>query len=511
MPVRSLAPEAARAVRFAQKPTVTEKVLTVQRVAGSLNMTHLRSSHHDAILSSPSLNRHSLCALQLVENDPGLIEPNPKLGPLSPIGSLDIYSVMGAGLLMMERGISPEDVEAFTSGVLAALTKFEGIRAKGLLSANTDRFLSGVYRNDVAFASPAMTSLSIMAKNAREHGYAVPAINVNNMEMVEAALAAAAVMRAPVILEWSPGANKYHGGAVASSILTRILANAPMAAGLPVPVCCHLDHGTTDAVLESIAAGFTSVMYDATEAGQIENVSYDDNITRTAELAKRAHDKGISIEGELGGPAGSFHDVSTLPFAERRKFLTDPAMAVDFVARTRVDLLAVSVGTSHGAQKFAGTPFIDTELLINIRRELDKAGFSDIGLVFHGGSDNSPFMEDIARLTGKPYKKPPSGTPVALQQEAIAKGSVIKINLDTIFRNAMAYAVLLMREKMGTYLAEKAKDDFRDHVGIPWRTAVMLEAMRKLVELGTAGQAMNYPGFSATGTGTESRAGKAIE
>lgn len=510
MPVKALAPEAMKATRLNLKPTVTERMNTVSKVADRLGMRFLTNAHKDAIVNSGSLNRHSFAALQCVEKH-GMIEPNSKLGPLTELGSLDIFSVMGAGFTLAERGIPAENIELYMAELAKLLDRFEGIRAKGLLSGNANGYLPWMTPTSISINSPSMTSLSKMAYEARNRGYAIPACNVNNEEMVEAALAAAAVMRAPIILEWSPGANKYHGNAVAASVLTRMLANVTIAAGLPVPVCCHLDHGTTSAVREAIEAGFTSVMYDATEAGSLKEIpSFEQTVIKTAELTRIAHDREVAMEGEVGGPVNSFQDLSMLSPADRRKFLTEPAMAVDFVGRTSVDLLAVSVGTVHGAIKYKGTPFIDMERLAEIRAALDNAGFSNVGLVFHGGSDNSPFMDEIVRLTGKPYTKSPSGTPISLQQQAIKQGSVVKINLDTIFRNAQAYAVLLMREKMAGYIADKAKDDFREHIGTPWRIALMLETMRKLVELGAAGHAADF-GWSATDAVKESKAGKAIE
>lgn len=474
--------------------------------------------HLDAIANSPSLNTHAERAIQMI-NDPdleGSVTPMTDKGPLSALMSHSAYSLIGAAQIVKDRGVSTEDAQAFYYSLADVLGIMEPVMQKGILqTSGAGRYLYQPSKDFMSFNSPAMTGLNTIAEFARSGGYAVPACNVNNLEMVQAFVAAAALTRSPIILEWSPGAFSFSGGDVPTlSALTRLTANTAIASGLPVPVCCHLDHGTEAAVLAAVEAGFSSVMYDATEAGKIKDVPFEDNLRKTKALVERAHAKGIPIEGEIGGKKGSFEDLSLMDPSERRQHLTDPAMALDFVGQTLVDMLAISAGTSHGGSKFAGVPFIDIELIEEIRQLLDKNGFSHVGLVLHGGSDISPFIDGFTGLCGGEFTKKPSGTPIDLQQAAI-KAGVVKINLDTIFRLAQEYAKRLMDEALVAGLLGKATTDFRTFVGIPWRVALLQEAMRKLIELGAAGHAMDYPNMQSiarqTGTNTGSAGKEGIE
>ncbi len=469
----------------------------------------ISQDHMMAAAGSSSLKEHAQLAIQMI-NDPvleGLVAPMTDKGPLSGLMSHSAYSLIGAAQIVKDRGILPEDAPAFYSALAEVLGMMEPVMEKGILqTSGSARFLYQPSKDFMSFNSPAMTGLDTIAKLAREGGYAVPACNVNNLEMVQAFVAAAALTRSPIILEWSPGAFSFSGGDVPTlSAMTRLVANTAIAAGLPVPVCCHLDHGTEAAVLAAIEAGFSSVMYDATEAGKIKDVPFEDNLRKTKALAERAHGKGIPIEGEIGGKKGSFEDLSLMDPSERRQHLTDPNMALDFVGQTLVDMLAISAGTSHGGSKFAGTPFIDTDLISEIRQLLDNNGFAHVGLVLHGGSDTSPFISDLARLAGGEFKKKPSGTPIDLQQAAIGAG-VAKINLDTIFRLAQEYAKRMMDETLVAGLLSKATTDFRASVGTPWRVALLQEAIRKLIELGAAGHAMDYPNIQHIAAQTQANA-----
>ncbi|MFA5103697.1 MAG: class II fructose-bisphosphate aldolase [Candidatus Margulisiibacteriota bacterium] len=487
MPVTMRSTGSRESLMFRSKLSADVKRNVLGPLAQRLGGAPLRTEHIDAIINSPSLgDPHACAAIRTACNLVDITRRADK-GPLSDLASLSVYDVMASGLMVRDKGISIRG-KRFGGAMMAALEQIEKIKGSGVISADLGDFILEANATSMEFVSPTMVGLCDIAKIARANVFAVPACNVNNMEMAEAMVAAAAFCRAPIILEWSPGAFKYHGGAAGASLITRMEANKALAMGLPVPVCCHLDHGTKAAVIEAIKAKFSSVMFDPTEAGKIKNISFEDNVRLTAELAKMAHDAEISIEGEVGGPAGSFEDVSTLPPGERKKWLSDPKMVVDYCLRTGVDIVAVSVGTSHGAQKFKGKPFIDLDLLREIRAALDAAGLQHVGIVFHGGSDNSPFEEDISRLIGRPYDKKPSGTPISLQQAAIKEG-VVKINLDTIFRHAQDYAALLMREPMYSFILAKGKGDFREFVGVPWRIALMNETSRKLFELGVAGRA----------------------
>lgn len=474
--------------------------------------------HIKAAADSRSFSPAVETALQVAEVLPDLIGPvQPKkegesLSPLAPFQGSDAYSVIAAGLMVQDKKVSPEDLSAFGGAVADSLEQIEQLRTTGVISADLSDFVDQSFQHDLVGSVPAMIHLNQIAELARRDHYIVPAVNANNVEMVQAFVAAAAVMRAPIIIEWSPGAFKYLGGAVMARIITTMEANKAIAIGLPIPVCCHLDHGTEPAVKEALKAGFNSVMFDATQGGKVQ-ISLADNISKTRELVTLAHNYGATFEGEIGGAGGSFQDVSTMDPRDRQKFLTQPEDAVRFVEKTGVDLLAVSVGPSHGGLKYKGEPFVDLELLHRIRTALDDQSLKHVGLVFHGGSDASPFYPMIPSLTGKKFIKTPSGVPIHFQQESAPFG-VVKLNLDTIFRIAMALAHILMRPVMDAYLAEKCTDDFREHVGIPWRVLVMVEAMRKLFELGTAGHAGDYladMNLRPFGTSQDSKAGADIE
>ncbi|MCX5749639.1 MAG: class II fructose-bisphosphate aldolase [Candidatus Saganbacteria bacterium] len=467
-------------------------------LSGRLGAYPLGDEHFTAVASSPSYNVHSHCAVEMVKTL-GLVSPRTDAGPLSNLASHNIYSIMAAGLIQRDRGLVAGDKPFCEQleGVLNMIELLKGPssdapefkKAKGGVFAHSiDRFIK-VSGNSMSFDSPTMVGLDTMLKIAMANGFCIPACNVNNMEMLEAGVVAAALTRSPIIFEWSPGSFKYNGGAVVPSFITRLEPLKAIVAGLGFPYACHLDHGTWDAVIEALNAGFTSVMYDPSETGK-KKVSYQDNLRLSTEMAKMAHAKGVAIELELGGKEGSFGDLSAMASAERLGYMTDPEQAVDFVGKTGADVLAISIGNSHGAQKFAGKAFIDIEHVCRIREKLDAAGFKHVPLVFHGGSDRSPFADEIARLIGKPYDKNPSGTPIEFQVRAVKEGRVAKLNLDTIFRLAQAEGVLAMRQVMDSYILKKGTDDFRAHIGVPWRVTLVNEFMRKLVELGAAGQAM---------------------
>ena len=462
---------------------IKDQTRLVLETANRLGGVRLQESHAAAIVNSPSFNTSVVAAINASRN--GLdIAPRTDMGPLSQLASLSIYDVMAAAFMVEEgRMVTP-----LAADLIGPLTQIEGVKKSGIISADLSGLITAATGTSMSFNSPTMVGLDVMAKIARQSGFGVPACNMNNWEMVEAAVAAAAFMRSPIILEFSPGSNKYNGGAVVASLMTRMIANKALAIGLPIPVCCHLDHGTVAAVKEAIAAKFNAVMIDPTEAGKKTNISYEDNVEITRELAELAHANGSTIEGEIGGKEGSFADLSGKSEEEALKYLTDPAMAVDFVKQTGVDALAVSIGTKHGGVKYKGDPLIYIDLLSRIRKALDAAGFEHVGLVLHGGSDASPFMDDLARLAGISYVNKPSGTPIIKQQEAIQAG-VFKINLDTIYRLAQLYAALLMHGPMLDSLARTSTDDFRKFIGVPWRIALMNEVMRKLFELGAAGKA----------------------
>ena len=184
-----------------------------------------------------------------------------------------------------------------------------------------------------------------MFKKAMEEGYAVPAYNFNNMEQLQAIITACRESRSPVILQVSKGARNY-----ADATLLRWMGRGAIEmmkkAGDPVPVALHLDHGDSfELCKDCIDSGFSSVMIDGSA------LPYEENIALTKKVVEYAHKFDVTVEGELGVLAGIEDEVS----AEKHTY-TDPAQVEDFVKRTGVDSLAISIGTSHGAYKFKVKP-----------------------------------------------------------------------------------------------------------------------------------------------------------
>src|SRR3989337_298719 len=183
---------------------------------------------------------------------------------------------------------------------------------------------------------------------ARKNGYAIPALNVQNLESLTAVAEAAVEEKSPVILQITPSVIKYPG-------LPYIVGLAKTAAQLaPVPISVHLDHGENfDTIAKCVSAGFSSVMIDGSF------LKFEENIAVTKKVVDMAHPKGASVEAELGKLAG----IEERSVEEKDAILTDPKTAAEFVERTGVDMLAVAIGTSHGAYKFKSETKLDIERL----------------------------------------------------------------------------------------------------------------------------------------------------
>jgi fructose-bisphosphate aldolase class II len=216
-----------------------------------------------------------------------------------------------------------------------------------------------------------MISLRQLLDHAAEHGYGVPAFNVNNMEQIQAIMRAAASCDSPVILQASAGARKYAG-----EPFLRKLVEAAVEAYPQLPICLHQDHGAAPAVCQqAIRSGFTSVMMDGSllqDQKSPASYAYNLRVTRTA--VEMAHAVGVSVEGELGclgsletGQAGEEDGVGAEGTLDRSLLLTDPDQARDFVAQTGVDALAIAIGTSHGAYKFSRPPTAEVLAIERIR------------------------------------------------------------------------------------------------------------------------------------------------
>lgn len=257
-------------------------------------------------------------------------------------------------------------------------------------------------------------------KHAYEGNYAIGAFNVNNMEIIQGIVSAAQKEQSALILQVSAGARKY-----ANPIYLRKLIEAAIEE-TNLPIVLHLDHGDSfELCKQCIDDGFSSVMIDGSA------LPFEDNITLSKKVADYAHEKGVSVEAELGKLAGIEDDVNVS--AEDAKF-TDPDQAVEFVERTGVDSLAIAIGTSHGAYKFTGEAKLDFPRLEKI-----SAMLPNFPLVLHGASSVIPkYLNMCNQYGGKiPGAK---GVPENMLREA-AKYGVCKINVDTDLRMALTAAI----------------------------------------------------------------------
>ena len=261
-----------------------------------------------------------------------------------------------------------------------------------------------------------------MFKRAYEGGYAIGAFNVNNMEIIQGIMEGATAEKAPVILQVSAGARKYAN----HTYLMKLVEAAVIETGLPVAL--HLDHGPDFETCKScIDGGFTSVMIDGSHH------PFEENITLTAKVVAYAHERGVTVEGELGQLAGIEDDVNVS--AENASY-TNPAQVEEFVAKTGVDSLAIAIGTSHGAYKFK--PGQQPQLRFDILEEVERRlpGFP---IVLHGASSVVPeFVRQINEFGGKMDFA--VGIPEEMLREA-ARMAVCKINIDSDLRLAMTAAI----------------------------------------------------------------------
>ncbi len=299
----------------------------------------------------------------------------------------------------------------------------------------------------------ALVTTKEMFKKAYEGGYAVGAFNINNMEITQAICEAAGELRSPVILQVSSGARKY----AKHAYLMAMAEAASKDAGIDLAL--HLDHGGDFEICQKcIDGGFTSVMIDGSHH------AYEDNVALTKKVVEYAHARGVVVEGELGVLAGVEDEVS----AEHSSY-TRPEEVEDFVTRTGVDSLAISIGTSHGAYKFtpaqctrnADGILIPPPLRFDILAEIEKRlpGFP---IVLHGAS--SVPQDCVAEINSLGGKMPDAvGIPEEQLRQA-AGMAVCKINIDSDIRLAMTAGIRrIMSNDPGafdprTYLGEGRKD-----------------------------------------------------
>lgn len=308
-------------------------------------------------------------------------------------------------------------------------------------------------------------------------GYAIPAYNFNNLEQLQAILQACVETKSPVILQVSSGARKY-----ANATLLRNMAKGAVEyvkeLGYEIPIVLHLDHGDTfELCKECIDSGFSSVMIDGSHH------PYEKNIELTKKVVEYAHAHGVTVEGELGVLAGIEDDV----VAEHSTY-TRPEEVEDFVAKTGVDSLAISIGTSHGANKFTPAQckrneegiLIPPMLRFDILEEIEKRipGFP---IVLHGSSSvPQDLVKEVNEYGGK--MKDTVGIPEEWLRRA-AKSAVCKINIDSDGRIAMTAAIRkVLAENPGEF-------DPRKYLG-PARDSLKKLYMHKNINvLGSAGQA----------------------
>ncbi len=265
-------------------------------------------------------------------------------------------------------------------------------------------------------------------KNAVKGGYAIPAFNFNNLEQLQAIISACVETKSPVILQVSKGARKY-----ANQTLLQFLAKGAVAyakeLGYEIPIVLHLDHGDTFETCKScIETGFSSVMIDGS------HFTYEENIKVTRQVVEYAHQYDVTVEGELGVLAGIEDEVS----AEHSSY-TRPEEVEDFVKKTGVDSLAISIGTSHGAFKFKVKPGeLPPPLRFDILEECEKRipGFP---IVLHGASS---VPQDIVDEINKYGGKMENTAGVSEDQlRRAASSAVCKINIDSDGRLAMTAAI----------------------------------------------------------------------
>lgn len=291
-----------------------------------------------------------------------------------------------------------------------------------------------------------------MFEKALDKDYAIGAFNVNNMEIIQGIVQAGELENAPLILQVSAGARKY----ARPAYLVKLVEAAIIDTG--VDVCLHLDHGDSFEICKDcIDGGFTSVMIDGSK------LPFEENIALTKKVVDYAHPRGVVVEAELGKLAGvedAVHvDAASATF-------TVPQEAKEFVERTGVDSLAVAIGTSHGAYKFKGTPYLDFDRLKEIHSLIPNTP-----LVLHGASTVIPeFVDKCNQYGGKiPGAQ---GVPEDMIKEATKYG-VCKVNIDTDLR-------LAMTAEIRKFMVEHPEEfDPRKYLG-PARDAIQRMVQHKI-------------------------------
>ena len=328
----------------------------------------------------------------------------------------------------------------------------------------------------------ARITLRQLLDHAAEHGYGVPAFNINNMEQGLAILEAADAVDAPVIIQASRGARSYANDIVLKHLIDALAEMYPH-----IPICMHQDHGNNEATCATaIQFGFTSVMMDGSLMADAKTpADYDYNVRVTRSVVDMAHWVGASVEGELGvlgsletgmGEKEDGHGFEGK--LGHDQLLTDPGQAVDFVRATEVDALAIAMGTSHGAYKFTRKPD-GAVLAMGVIEEIHQR-LPNMHLVMHGSSSVPQELQDVINAHGGQMPQT-WGVPVEEIQRGIKHG-VRKINIDTDNRMAMTGAIRkVFAEHPGEF-------DPRKYLK-PAMDAMRAVCQQRFEEFGTAGWA----------------------
>ena len=328
----------------------------------------------------------------------------------------------------------------------------------------------------------ARITLRQLLDHAAENGYGVPAFNINNMEQGLAIMEAAKATESPVIIQASRGARAYANDIMLAKMMEALEAIYP-----DIPLCVHQDHGNNVATcLSAIRNGFTSVMMDGSLKEDAKTpADYDYNVAVTKQVSELAHMIGASVEGELGclgsletgqGEAEDGHGFEGK--LEKSQLLTDPEEAKQFVDETKVDALAVAIGTSHGAYKFTRKPTGDV-LAMDVIEKIHKL-LPNTHIVMHGSSSVPEDWQAVFNEFGGEMKET-YGVPVEEIVRGIKHG-VRKINIDTDLRLA---ATATIRKILSS---SKSEFDPRKYLK-PAREAMTSVCKARLEAFGTAGQA----------------------
>jgi len=327
-----------------------------------------------------------------------------------------------------------------------------------------------------------LVSMRQLLDEAAKGGYGVGAFNVNDMEQIQAIMAAAKETNSPVIIQASRGARQF---AQDRYLFHLILAAAEL--NPEIPIAMHQDHGNSFETCKSaIDLGYTSVMMDGSlkEDGKTPS-SFEENVEVTRKVVEFAHERGVTVEGEIGvlGGVEDGHGAGGTGL----EHITDPDQAVEFAERTGVDALAIAIGTSHGAYKFTKKPdgsVLKMDVLIAIHKRLPHTH-----LVMHGSSSVPKDLQDVINQYGGKLKET-WGVPVEEIQLGIRNG-VRKINVDTDNRLAMTGAI---RKVLWT---TPEKFDPRDYMK-PAREAMQKVVATRMTQFGQAGHAGDYKPVTIT-------------